>query len=309
MRPSMEEKFIGCIIGAALGDAIGELAFRYKDRNALEAETSRAEILRYTDDTAMTIGVAESIAKLGKIDPEHMGKMFHTNYLLEPWRGYAPGPPAVFSQVESKGMSYTDAAKQLFEGKGSFGNGAAMRVAPVGLFFHECPDLYLRASHSALPTHAHPLAADGAALQAVAVAEVLELNPDRDFLPIPYLQKLISLARTPEMQVKMQHVVELIKENAPAGEAVKVLGKSVAVHESQPFALFSFLKHPGSFVDCLYCAILNGGDRDTLGAMAGALSGAYLGVRAIPESWQKKLENYKLLENLAMLLLEMDVDC
>jgi poly(ADP-ribose) glycohydrolase ARH3 len=76
----------------------------------------------------------------------------------------------------------------------------------------------------------------------------------------------------------------------------------VAVHESLPFALYAFLRHPQSFEACLLCATLNGGDRDTLGAMACAISGAYLGAEAIPRAWWKKLENRRHIEDLAIKL-------
>ena len=53
------------------------------------------------------------------------------------------------------------------------------------------------------------------------------------------------------------------------------------------------------------CAILNGGDRDTLGAMACGLSGAYLGIEAIPQAWWAKLENREYIEALALKLAEI----
>jgi poly(ADP-ribose) glycohydrolase ARH3 len=69
-----------------------------------------------------------------------------------------------------------------------------------------------------------------------------------------------------------------------------------------PFAVFSFLLHAQSFEECIFCAIMNGGDRDTLGAMAGAISGAYLGIDAIPLAWREKLENLAYIEHLASTL-------
>jgi len=77
------------------------------------------------------------------------------------------------------------------------------------------------------------------------------------------------------------------------------------VHESMPFAVYTFLRHPHSFEDCLFCAVLHGGDRDTLGAMACAISGAYLGVETIPPAWREKLENRQYIEELAVKLAEM----
>ena len=72
--------------------------------------------------------------------------------------------------------------------------------------------------------------------------------------------------------------------------------------ESLPFAIYSFLLFASSFEDCLYCAIMHGGDRDTLRAMAGAISEAYLGFEAIPPLWRNKLENREKIEKLAMEL-------
>ncbi|MCP4666586.1 MAG: hypothetical protein GY849_09475 [Deltaproteobacteria bacterium] len=64
------------------------------------------------------------------------------------------------------------------------------------------------------------------------------------------------------------------------------------------------MRHPHSFEDCIFCAIMNGGDRDTLGAMAGAISGAYLGIGAVPRSWKDKLENRPYLEPLAASIVK-----
>jgi poly(ADP-ribose) glycohydrolase ARH3 len=65
--------------------------------------------------------------------------------------------------------------------------------------------------------------------------------------------------------------------------------------ESLPFAVYSFLRFPSSFEECLYYAIMHGGDQDTLGAMAGAISGDYLGFEAIPLWWRKKLEKREMI--------------
>jgi len=298
-----KSKYLGCLIGSALGDAIGELAFRHPNQEALEAALNRAEILRYTDDTAMALGLAESLAERGVLDQEHLGRTFHRNFLKEPWRGYASGPPSIFQMVQGTGVSYVEAARRLFGGAGSFGNGAAMRVAPLGLFFHDSPDLYEQAADSAAVTPAHVLGRDGAAVQAMAVAQALKLKPQGPFPQDAFLKGLLASARTPEMQKKLRQVEDLLSRARLAAEAAQTLGRSVAADESLPFALFAFLNHPHSYVDCLYCAILHGGDRDTLGAMAGAVSGAYLGLEAIPGPWREKLENCGLIEESALALL------
>jgi len=303
----IKEKYLGGMIGSALGDAIGELAFFHPNKEPLCANLEQLETYRYTDDTAMSIGIAESILKTACLDEQDLGGTFRENFKREPWRGYASGPPTVFSMVEELGITYVEAAQRLFGGSGSFGNGSAMRVVPVGLFFHDSPDLYEMARVSAVVTHAHPLGIDGAAVQSKAVALAVQRDPDDTFPSDAFVQDLLGFARTSEMRNKIRDVGDLVFGQTHPSVAARQLGRTVAVHESLPFALYSFLRHPRSFEDCLFCAVLHGGDRDTLGAMACAISGAYLGITSIPQSWIQKLENRSFIEDLASRLAEITI--
>ena len=302
-KAKLWSKYLGCMLGSALGDAIGELAFRFPEEGRLRAAIAAAPVLRYTDDTAMAIGLAESLAERGGLDPPHLGRTFHRHFNREPWRGYASGPPTIFQLVEKSGLTYEAAARSLYGGQGSQGNGAAMRVAPLGLFFHDAPDLYDQAVAAAALTHAHPLAQDGAAVQAAAVAMAVHLDPHKPFPRDNFLRRMLRLAKTSEIKEKLSLVRTLLKGKVPGPEAARILGKSVRIDESLPFAIYAFLAQPHSFENCLMGAVLSGGDRDTLGAMAGALSGAYLGVTAITALWREKLENQGLIERLALALL------
>ncbi len=301
----IKANYLGGMVGSALGDAIGELAFQYPEKEGLCTQLDRSTELRYTDDSVMSIGLAESILRKGCLDQQDLGDTFRYNYQKEPWRGYASGPPTIFSMVERSGITYAEAARTLFGGGGSLGNGAAMRIVPVGLFFHDSPDLYEEACISASVTHAHPVGKDGAAVQARAVSLVVKLDPKETFPLKVYVNELIDFARTPEIGEKIESVQKLINDNATPSFAAVQLGRTVAIHESLPFALYSFLRHPKSFEDCLFCATLNGGDRDTLGAMACAISGAYLGIESIPQPWRQKLENRSYIEDLALRLSEI----
>jgi poly(ADP-ribose) glycohydrolase ARH3 len=298
----LDAKYLGGMVGSAIGDAMGELAFQYRDRNMLIAAAERMAELRYTDDTAMAIGLATSLVNKGHVEGHHLGETFHRNFEKEPWRGYATGPPTIFSLVRSKEITYVDAAQMLFGGSGSFGNGAAMRIVPLGLLFHNSRQIYEFACKSAEVTHAHPIGKDGAAVQALAVAQAVRLDSTETFRPEHFVRYLIDFARTSEVREKLELLKELLNEDIPPPMVAKQLGQSVAVHESLPFAIYSFLRFPSSFEDCLYCAIMHGGDRDTLGAMAGAISGAYLGFEAIPLLWRTKLENREKIEMLALEL-------
>jgi poly(ADP-ribose) glycohydrolase ARH3 len=298
-------RFSGCLLGSALGDAIGELAFHNTSMDRLSYKLELVKELIYTDDTAMAIGIAESLIERGYLDPEHLGKTFQKNFMREPWRGYASGPPTIFAAVDQTGTTYVEAAKSLFGGRGSFGNGAAMRVAPIGLVYHDSLDLYEKANLSATVTHAHPVGIDGSAIQAKAVALTVELDPENEFSPDKFLNDLIDFTRTPQMKSKLLLVQRLIVEKISPMRAAQQIGRSVTAHESIPFSIYSFLLYPQSFENCLFCSILNGGDRDTLGAMAGAISGAYLGIEALPQTWLQKLENKTFIQELALKLMEL----
>ena len=299
---NLEVKYLGSMVGSAIGDAMGELAFYYPDKDNLTAAVEQVAELSYTDDTAMAIGLATSLLNKGRLEGRDLGETFRLNFEKEPWRGYAAGPPTIFSLVRSKGITCEEAAQKLFGGSGSFGNGAAMRIAPLALVFHDSEKIYELACASAEVTHAHPIGKDGAAVQALAVAQAVKLDSTEEFSPLGVVRSLIDFARTGEIRAKLELVKELLHEDVPPTIVARQLGQSVAVQESLPFAIYSFLRHPSSFEDCLYCAIMHGGDRDTLGAMAGAISGAYLGFEAIPLLWREKLENREKIERLALEL-------
>ena len=250
-------KYLGCMLGSALGDAIGELAFRFPEEGRLRAAIAAAPVLRYTNDTAMAIGLAESLAERQGLDSGHLGRTFHRHFNREPWRGYASGPPSIFQLVEKSGFTYEAAAQSLFGGQGSQGNGAAMRVAPLGLFFHDAPDLYDKAAAAAAITHAHPLAQDGAAVQAAAVAMAVHLNPMNAFPRNAFVNRMRTLARTSEIQARLSLVRTLLKSKVPGPEAAQNFGAiGQDPRESLPFALYAFLAQPHSFEDCLLGAVL-----------------------------------------------------
>lgn len=299
----LEAKFVGSMVGSALGDAIGEMAFRHREETSLRSAVERSEKLVYTDDTAMSIGLAESLIAVQGLDQEHLGDTFRANYRREPWRGYASGPPTVFSKVEREGISYQEAARTLYGGEGSYGNGAAMRVAPLGLFFYDAPGSCMKARASATVTHVHPVGVDGAAVQAQAVAEAVMLDPELPLSVEPFLRTLLETARTVEMEERLMRVGEVVRTECSPRAAIRRLGQGVAVHESLPFAIYAFLRNWDDFEACLFCASLHGGDRDTLGAMACAISGAFLGVDGIPEPWRRKLEDGEYIAGLARQLV------
>jgi poly(ADP-ribose) glycohydrolase ARH3 len=292
-------KFLGCLIGTAIGDALGA---RREGRGMSGSEdivslAEKLEQLIYTDDTHMTIGIAESLIESKGFDGEHMAQTFIKNYEAEPWRGYGPGPPRLFGMIKS-GEAWYSAANKLYQG-GSFGNGSAMRVAPVGLLYsRNLEKLREIAYQSSSITHSHELGKEGAALQACAVALALNTPSDEDIDREAFLSRLQNFIQDRLYKEKVAQIRELLGEQDKA-KVVAVLGNGIEAPRSVPTAIYCFLRQPQSYKDTVIYAISLGGDTDTIAAMAGAISGAYLGIEAIPSEWRAKLENREYIETLA----------
>ncbi|XP_035204839.1 ADP-ribose glycohydrolase ARH3-like [Stegodyphus dumicola] len=139
----LASKFRGCMIGALMGDCLGapfEGDSRVSNRvlsnyfNSLTSGES-IQIFPYTDDTAMTLSVAKSLVENGTLDPKDMAKRFVTEFYNQPKRGYGMNVVNVFRAL--KETHFEDVflpATSQFNGSGSYGNGAAMRIAPIALF-------------------------------------------------------------------------------------------------------------------------------------------------------------------------------
>jgi len=105
--------------------------------------------------------------------------------------------------------------------------------------------------------------------------------------------------------MKLKRIGDLLSVEADKLTIIKELGNGVEAHNSVPTAIYSFLKNADNFKDSVLYAISLGGDTDTIGAMTGAISGAYHGIEAIPEDWKRDLERREYIENLAERLWEI----
>ena len=295
----MKSKFLGALIGTGLGDSLGapfegSPVVRPEE---IEKVADKQELLTYTDDTHMMIGIAESLLRVEGFNGEDMARTFAHNYELEPFRGYGPGPPHVF-RLLSAGVAWNKAAQELYPG-GSYGNGSAMRIAPVGVLYHDNPAVLREIAYkSSQITHTHQLAKEGAALQAYAIALATKLKPLSTFSHSDFLAKLTKFTPDGVYRDKLSRI-EVFLPRPDKNRVVAELGNGIAAFDSVPAAVYSFLSHPYSFAQAVIHAISLGGDTDTIGAMTGAISGAYLGLNSIPGRWREKLENKAYIEELA----------
>ncbi len=285
--PTLHDRFRGCLLGLAVADALGGRFEGQSPEAICERFASVDELMAYpkdelwyTDDTQMAIGVAEALVECGGIQENSLCRMFVDNYV--PSRGYGRGARAVLEAMEER-KDHRRVAAEYFPG-GSYGNGAAMRVAPVGLYFRDdFLQLWEHARLSSLPTHVHPLGIEGAQLLAlsVALASVLEMWNRQLFFT-----QLLDACVSSEFKERMQRAADTTRR-----EDLLALGNGIAALDSVVTAIACFALSPDSYSDTIGTAILLGGDCDTIAAMAGAISGAHLGIHAIPSRLLAYLES------------------
>lgn len=281
------DRFQGCLLGLAVGDAVGApyeglpaSAIWYDFGGATRIVTTpSAETLNYTDDTQMCIGVAETLIECGRIDEDVLSGKFAENF--DPDRGYGRGARRILETMIAGG-DWRELARTIFPG-GSLGNGAAMRVAPVGLLFHQDLDRVAEeAERSARPTHQHPIGIDGARMMALAVA----LAVRETFDPQQFWSELRTRATTDEFCEQLAIAAALLPD-----DGIAQLGSTLEAHRSVTTAIACFACNPQSYPRTIASAIALGDDTDTVAAMAGAISGAHLGIQAIPGHLLDRLEN------------------
>ncbi|XP_036398466.1 ADP-ribose glycohydrolase ARH3 [Megalops cyprinoides] len=324
--PASLARFRGALVGAVLGDCLGgefegaeELPMErvLQHLNGLDQDTRGDGILQYSDDTAMTRCVVQSLLARGEFDEQDMAHRFAEEYRQAPGRGYGAGVIQVLKKLASPRLSDVfQPARAQFGGRGSFGNGGAMRAAPFALAFSNIEDVKRYSKLGAMLTHSCSLGYNGAVLQALAVHFSLH-----GALAVPqvFLNRLISEMEGVENEdrarsdaralnepdfpfcARLHRVKDLMERNSVSiEEVISELGNGIAALHSVPTAIFCVLhclepraglpeRYGGLERTVAYCLAL-GGDTDTIACMAGAIAGAHYGSDAIPQSWQRCCE-------------------
>ncbi|MEX1141655.1 MAG: ADP-ribosylglycohydrolase family protein [Thermoleophilaceae bacterium] len=283
-QATVGERALGALLGTFVGDALGmpwEGAPVDSIPAVLEMKGARLGRGTYTDDTQMTIALAESLLRCDGVDEEDLARTFVAHH--DPHRGYGVGTTRVLAQLRA-GTPVAEAARQAFAGRGSLGNGAAMRVAPVAVrFFEDEVLLDAQARRSARVTHAHDVAIDAAATQAAAVAAALDGREP--------LEAATRTARTDAMRAALDEAAERTAAGLDPGALAGGDGTVPALAHPSVAAAVVAGARCGRFEEAVEVAVRAGGDTDTVAAMAGAIAGARFGNGAIPPRWLEALED------------------
>ena len=276
--------------GLSVADAFGEqLLHAGPAARIVATEHHVAPVGRqwmWTDDTAMALSIIEVLDACGAIDCDRLARLFAKRYYAEPARGYGGAAHKVLSEIAA-GDDYRIAAKRLFDGQGSMGNGGGMRSAPIGAYF--CDDLDAVVEHatrSAAPTHAHPDGIAGAVAVAVATARVFAGERD----PKRLLETVLERTPMGPTHEGIRRSIGMLAAEHITVAAELGNGSRVIASDTVPFAVWCAATHLDDFVGACWSCVEVGGDIDTTCAMAGGIIVGAVGLAGIPEDWRMSRE-------------------
>ena len=290
------DKCIGSLLGTAVGDILGAGVEGYS-REMIQSTYGELRTFLssgrgfgcYTDDTEMALALAQSMVDCQGVDARHCAQTYADYY--NPWRGYGGGAHAVMKALK-QGADYRKTGVMIFE-DGSYGNGGAMRIAPVGLVYGNKTNEELRKAvvDAVLSTHVHPEGVDGAVIQAKAVGILASQQTVTDFDPPVFLEALHNIAATKIIKEKISYLQDVIAKDIPDDVAVARLGNGIRASEAVSCALLAVVKYHSAPEEAVIKSVGFGGDTDTIGAMTGAQIGALHGKDWIPKRWFDNIEN------------------
>ncbi|MCS7233924.1 MAG: ADP-ribosylglycohydrolase family protein [Synergistetes bacterium] len=301
----MKDKFVGALLGLAVGDALG-MPFEGWNSRDIRKKWDRKSFLsraglkagQFTDDTMLAIAQAESIIDKGDIDPEDTAKKLVEWYKKGDTRGVGKVTKEAIEKL-LKGISWRESG---IGGDMAASNGGAVRVVPLALLYKDdFNKLKEKVKLAVEITHKNIEAIKGAQAIAYAIARASSgtLNPDT------FLMEVADYVGNSEIANKLKKAHSYLQEDFPPMDALPLLGTSVYVVESVPSALYCFAFSPDSFLGSVVNAVMAGGDTDTIAALTGAISGAFNGAGAIPENWLNGLERRDYITSLGERLYEL----
>ncbi|WP_027346858.1 ADP-ribosylglycohydrolase family protein [Hamadaea tsunoensis] len=273
------------LAGLSVGDALGAQYFMVGRKvDDLLRGIVPPPVWEWTDDTEMACSVYWTLQEKQRIDQDLLAEVFAQR--CEPNRGYGAGGFVILHAIR-QGESWQAAAGAAFDGQGSCGNGAAMRVAPVGAYHPDSPEqAAAQAALSARVTHAHPEGVSGAIAVAVAASLAVagRLSGVRP-KPGPFLDGV--LAHTPHSTVR-DGIAKARKAFHLSIEEVAYRlgnGSNVTAQDTVPFTLWAAARHLDDYPAAIRACAVAGGDIDTTAAIVGGVVSAYTGTAGIPADW------------------------
>ena len=333
-----QDKFRGCLIGGAAGDALGyavefkqekQIFSRYGEHGIMEYELKNG-IAQISDDTQMTLFTATGllVGTTCGIKSGCMGS--YTDYIHLSYTDWLRTQEERFPLQDRDHHSWLVNVPELFHPRApgntcitalhsgrcgsieepinrSKGCGGVMRVAPIGLYFNDrnadIQKISRIGAEAAAITHGHVLGWLPAAALVQIIHEIAQ-NGDPVYdavMKMMYIQDEMW----PESEEKefflelMRKTVDLASMDKNDLEAIHQLGEGWVAEETLAIAVYCALKYSGDFDKALITSVNHRGDSDSTGAVTGNILGTSLGLKGIPEKYTKNLELKEVIMEIA----------
>ena len=303
MELPLRDRFLGCLLGLATGDALGA-PVEFMARDAIQRIHGEVRDMegggwlelrpgQVTDDTEMMVCIADSLVMKKAFDPADVARRFVTWYRLGP-RDIGHTTARAIQELAS-GTPWGQASRKAHDAlKGrSASNGGLMRCAPLALLHYAGSDRLIEdTATSCCITHYDA--------RATYAGAALNLIIDGCLRGLTVTQALKEARATIKpYQEEVANAIDLAL--GQPYDRPEVSGLAVDTLRAACRCFF----HAATFEDALIMAVNLGGDTDTVGAVCGAMAGAYYGYSAVPERWLRVLESRDHLQSLALSLCRM----
>jgi len=312
------DRFRGALLGSAIGEVLGTVTQGLTPRDVQElfGELDALPVVASARRAAapqesLLLAVARSLLPDGVLDPGRTaGAIARAGRRDDP-----PGLAGFARNLLESGLPWHEAGENAPESM------PAVLVLPLAMLrAGNFRRLKLEAGILVSLTHTHPTAIAGAIAQACAVARILHTPASSlDVISFPRALPPVIAGIEPERGARPRigrsattvgrklgaELPALLLRRAPVQEMQEALGNGIAAHEGIPFSLGCFLRSPGDFAEAVLPAVRHGGDARAVGAMTGALCGAYIGESGIPEHFLARLPGRRELGEAAEGLLAL----
>lgn len=307
----MLNRFKGCLLGLAIGDALGapveflsldKIKERYGEQGIADFDAwngFKAGV--YSDDTQLSLATAKGCINahlnLLRGGESHSLDFMYKSYmkwlesLEDPHQVRHPGYTCMRVLQSGERGSAENPINQSTEATGM------LRTSPVGLAFP--PGMAFREGKDyAALTHGHPSAYYAAGFLSEIIARIVEGKTLQDAIELG-IEQLVDFDNHKDLLKHIEAALELFIDQSPLEESIPRLGKGVTAAEVLSAGIFCALKFVFDFPDGVRAAVNQSGISPSTGLVTGAILGTFLGDEAIPENWISGLENSKNIIEMA----------
>jgi ADP-ribosylglycohydrolase len=280
------ERMMIALEALSVGDAFGDLLPMQPDEKeaALENRPLYPAPWRWTDDSNMAFSIVAVLRKFGEINQDLLAQSFADHYDIS--RGYGASIHRKMRRIREEKAYWRDVIQQ---DEPSYGNGAAMRIAPLGAYFADnTAKVVEQAKLSAEVTHAHPEGIAGGIAVAVAAAYACQLRGQPVLSRQAFLDLILPHVPASEVYEKIRHARNLAP-GASIELAVSALGdgRYITAQDTVAFTLWCAAGWLHDYEEALWFTVSQSGDRDTNCAIVGGIVAGYAGIDSIPQAWRE----------------------